>query len=71
MTMISAMLAATAAAIENLTPTLSSARLPELRSTDGTSMGSIASCMAWATALVNISELSRRRGLPSGLVPTT
>ena len=52
-------------AIENLSATLNSARRPDRsRSTDGasTSAGSIGSCKAWATALVNISEFSRRWG---------
>src|SRR5262245_4132113 len=67
MTRSVAMLAATATAIENLIAWLTSARRPDLsRSTEGGSTGvdCIASCMAWATALVNISE--RRAGLSGG-----
>jgi len=65
MTRTDAMPAATTTAIEMLSTTLNSARRRDIsRSTDGasTSAGSICSCKAWATALVNISEFSRRWG---------
>ena len=63
------MLAAIATAIEKRMTCWSSARRPDRsRSTDGASTGavSLASCMAWATALLNISEPWRRGGLPNG-----
>ena len=55
------------AVVEHLIAWLTSARRPGMsRSTEGASTGvdCIASCMAWATALVNISE--RRAGLSGG-----
>src|SRR6476620_3842126 len=61
MTRTAAMPAATTTAIDNLSATLNSARRPDMsRSTDGasTSVGSIDSCKAWATALLNNSEFS-------------
>ena len=69
MTRSVAMLAAIATAIEKRMTCWSTARRPDKsRSTDGASTGamSLASCMAWATALVNISESWRRAGLPNG-----
>ncbi|MEH2595800.1 hypothetical protein V1278_002713 [Bradyrhizobium sp. AZCC 1577] len=69
MTRSIAMLAAIATAIEKRMTCWNSARRPDRsRSTDGASTGavSLASCMAWATALVNISESWRRAGLLKG-----
>ena len=63
------MLAAIATAIEKRMTCWNNARRPDRsRSTDGASTGamSLASCMACATALVNISESWRRAGLPNG-----
>ncbi len=69
MTRSVAMLAAIATAIEKRMTCWNSARRPDRsRSTDGASTGatSLASCIACATALVNISESWRRGGLPNG-----